>query len=231
MTKRFTFPASDRLGDGPTEPAKRSGPPDGQSLFLGPPARVRQAKTLTDKQIGLCLMHIRRTSSCPESDTLKLLLSTKGGLRVAEIALISIDAFLDADGKVKRTFEVNSKIAKGGRTRSIPTHPDIRAAITALMKKYPSAKGVAFKVHNGEISYQSPNALAQWFVRFFKKVGLEGCSSHSGRRTFITNLARNANKCGSSLRDVQKLAGHSRLDTTERYIDYSADLTRLVNSL
>ena len=53
----------------------------------------------------------------------------------------------------------------------------------------------------------------------FAELGYEGCSSHSGRRTFITGAARNIHKTGCSLRDVQILAGHSSIQTTERYID------------
>ena len=49
--------------------------------------------------------------------------------------------------------------------------------------------------------------------------GFVGCSSHSGRRTFITNAARKISTVGGSLRDVQVLAGHTNLRTTQRYID------------
>jgi len=50
-------------------------------------------------------------------------------------------------------------------------------------------------------------------------MGLNGCSSHSGRRTFISNAARTISSVGGSLRDVQMLAGHSSLAVTQRYIE------------
>ena len=54
----------------------------------------------------------------------------------------------------------------------------------------------------------SPVSIVCWFAKAFRVIGLEGCSSHSGRRTFITRAARLVHKAGGSLRDVQLLAGH-----------------------
>lgn len=64
-----------------------------------------------------------------------------------------------------------------------------------------------------------PNSIVNWFVVMFAELGIDGCSSHSGRRTFITAAAKNVRRTGGSLRDVQILAGHQSIETTQRYID------------
>ena len=70
------------------------------------------------------------------------------------------------------------------------------------------------------------NSFAQWY----RKLGFVGCSSHSGRRSFITQAARKVSLVGGSLRDVQALAGHASLATTSRYIVTDAEAQqKLVN--
>ena len=69
-------------------------------------------------------------------------------------------------------------------------------------------------------------SVVVWFNKAFKYVGLHGCSSHSGRRTFITRAARLVHHAGGSLRDVQVLAGHRSIQTTQRYIDGDTDAQR-----
>jgi integrase/recombinase XerD len=64
-----------------------------------------------------------------------------------------------------------------------------------------------------------PNSVVNWFVAMFRELGVEGCSSHSGRRTFITAAARRAHQAGCSLRDVQLLAGHRSIEVTQGYIE------------
>ena len=66
------------------------------------------------------------------------------------------------------------------------------------------------------------NALAlvdvlcvSWLNQIYREAGIDGASSHSGRRSFITKLASK----GVSARVLQQLAGHSSLATTQRYID------------
>ena len=66
----------------------------------------------------------------------------------------------------------------------------------------------------------TPNAVAAWLRDLYqRKLGWTGYSSHSGRRTFVTKVARKISEAGGSLRDVQALAGHESLQTTQRYID------------
>ena len=64
------------------------------------------------------------------------------------------------------------------------------------------------------------------FVTMFAALNVEGCSSHSGRRTFITSAARNVHRSGGSLRDVQVLAGHRSIEMTQRYIECDTNSQR-----
>ena len=68
----------------------------------------------------------------------------------------------------------------------------------------------------------SPHVIVLMFDKWFRALGYQGCSSHSGRRTFITNAARKISTVGGSLRDIQILAGHSALSMTQRYIEADA---------
>ena len=77
-----------------------------------------------------------------------------------------------------------------------------------------------------QTAHFTPRGIVNWFAAAYEDAGFEGCSSHSGRRTFITNAARLVSKTGGSLRDVQELAGHSALTTTERYIECDRDAQR-----
>jgi integrase/recombinase XerD len=56
----------------------------------------------------------------------------------------------------------------------------------------------------------------------YKNAGFDGASSHSGRRTFITNLAER----GVGARVLMELAGHTNLSTTQRYIDIKPSMLR-----
>jgi integrase len=72
----------------------------------------------------------------------------------------------------------------------------------------------------------TPNAIAVFFQRLYAAVGFEGCSSHSGRRTFITVCARKVSQVGGSVRDVMALAGHRHLSTTQLYIEQDVEAQR-----
>jgi site-specific recombinase XerD len=77
----------------------------------------------------------------------------------------------------------------------------------------------------------SAAAIKNLFACWFRTTGLQGCSSHSGRRTFITNAARKISTVGGSLRNVQMLASHRALSTTQRYIEADVDAQRRVVDL
>jgi integrase/recombinase XerD len=136
---------------------------------------------------------------------------------------------LDARGRVGRTIEVRNAIAKYGTGRCVPLHPDLRSALEALRRKSGTSGPVIRSSRGGRMQ---ANSIVNWFIAHFRRCGVKGCSSHSGRRTFITHAARRAGLLGASLRDVQMLAGHRSIETTQRYIEGDSDAQRrLVRAL
>lgn len=153
-------------------------------------------------------------------DRAMVLLSIKAGLRAAEIAYLEWPMVLDARGRVASNMTVRDRIAKKGAGRRVPIHADLRTALEALLAESELEGSVIQSARGGAMR---PNSIVNWFLNFYGELGFEGCSSHSGRRTFITNAARNVHRAGCSLRDVQILAGHRSIETTQRYIDGDSD--------
>ena len=73
----------------------------------------------------------------------------------------------------------------------------------------------------------SANSLSQTFALLYAGAGLAGASSHSGRRTFLTNLA---NK-GTAIHLLKTLAGHRSIQTTATYLYSSPSQLRAVVEL
>ena len=175
----------------------------------------KQAKVITPAMLKRMLRHVSH-STYPARDRAMILLSIKAGLRACEIAGLDWSMVCDPQGKVSGTIHVRDIIAKKSGGRRIPMHPELRRALERLLPKTAPVGPVIRSYRGGHLN---ANSVVNWFVALFKELGFEGCSSHSGRRSFITVAARNVHRSGCSLRDVQLLAGHRSIETTERYID------------
>jgi len=179
----------------------------------------KQAKALRTTELQRLLNHVSHTRH-PERDRVMVLSSFKAGLRAKEIAGLTWSMVTDTAGEIADAISLPNKPSKGkGGGRTIPLHSDLRAALASLK----AIRGEKVRPHLPVIYSEradgySANAVAVWFFTRFREVGVEGASSHSGRRTFITATAKKITEAGGSLRDVQELAGHSSLATTQRYI-------------
>ena len=154
-----------------------------------------------------------------------VLLSFKAGLRACEIAGLDWSMVLRPDGRLDRHINVARHIAKNGSARRVPVHPELKVALVRLhyTMARPRDGAVVRSERGGRMRARS---VVNWFRATYAELGLVGCSSHSGRRTFITRSARLLARTGGSLRDVQELAGHRSLTTTERYIQGDRDAQR-----
>jgi integrase/recombinase XerD len=166
------------------------------------------------------------TTRHAKRNRLIFLLSIKVGLRAKEIAKLTWWMTNDSQGQIGSEICLLDSASKGKSGRRIPLNEEVRKALIEYRDEViskgdrnamTSAGPVVIKTERSQST--SPQAVVNMFQRWYRHLGFVGCSSHSGRRTFITNAARKISTVGGSLKDVQELAGHANLRTTQRYID------------
>lgn len=189
----------------------------------------KQAKLLSRGQL-LAMLRYVKYNRYASRDTVMILLSSKAGLRAGEIANLTWPMVLDSRGHVGTIIELRDCAAKKGSGRCVPMHKELRSALSGLKAVSDDLSGPVIRSERG--GQMRPRSVVNWFSAVFTELGFEGCSSHSGRRSFITSAARLVHKSGGSLRDVQQLAGHRSIDMTQRYIEGDTNAKRrLVNLL
>lgn len=159
------------------------------------------------------------TTRHPVRDTAIYLLTYRAGMRIGSVAGLLLSDLVDSQGELKQVVVLRRKITKGGKTiTAYINHPELQVALKAWLaerasKPYPSVfysqKGSAF----------SANSLSQVLLKHYTNAGLEGYSSHSGRRGCISSWC----KAGIDIVAVSKLAGHTSVNTTMKYIHHDQD--------
>jgi integrase len=187
----------------------------------------KQAKILSDEQVESLLCFVSTTRN-PIRNRVIVLLSLKAGLRAGEIANLTWPMVLGPQNEIAAVIELRDHAAKNGSGRHIAIHPDLCDAL-GDWRDITITVGSVVRSERGHA--MTPVSIVNWFGAAYQAIGLEGCSSHSGRRTFITRAARLVHKAGGSLRDVQLLAGHRSIQTTQGYIDGDTDAQRRLVSM
>lgn len=187
----------------------------------------KQAKVLTKGQAEAVLNYLA-TTRYPERNRVIFLLSSKAGLRAKEIASLTWAMVVDAEGELRDTVHLQDVASKGSSGGVIPMGKIVRKALAALQETLSSGSVAQHVIQTERSSRTSPQVIVNLFAAWYRALGFQGCSSHSGRRTFITNAAKNIGRFGGSLRDVQALARHRSLATTQKYIEVDTRAMRRV---
>jgi len=180
---------------------------------------MAKSKILTESNLRALLANLKSNR-----ERAMVLLSLKAGLRATEIARLTWGCIREDDTIIELVS------TKGGKPRSIPINNLLREALCAYRPECKSGGDSDLLFVNRHARPGTPltaNAVAAWFKDLYaRRAGWTGYSSHSGRRTFITQAARKATLAGGSLKDVQDMAGHESLRTTQGYIEGSSDAKR-----
>lgn len=193
----------------------------------------KQSKVLSDKQVESMVDYLSKGRNGTRNHSV-MLLSVKAGLRAKEIASLKWSMLVGPDGRLGQTINLTNDASKGSSGRIIPINKTLQMSLETLLAHESKLPGfdTDWRVVRSERSEAvSPQTVVNMFQRWYRSLGYVGCSSHSGRRTFITNASRKISLVGGSLRDIQILAGHRNLQTTQRYIDYDTESQRKVVNL
>ena len=195
----------------------------------------KQSKVLTNTQVEILTDYLLTTRH-GKRDKLIFLLSVKAGLRAKEIAHLTWSMVLNSNNEVNDAIHLTDKASKGTSGRIIPMNTQLKEHIQMYFNEVKDKLWSArlqdhFVISTERSSKTTPQAIVNMFSKWYRRIGYIGCSSHSGRRTFITNASRKIGLAGGSLRDVQMLAGHKYLHTTQRYIDHNTDCQKKIVNL
>ena len=192
-------------------------------LWLGKETMSKQAKTLSNDEIRKVLDYVA-TRKHSERNRAMIFTIFNTGMRVSEVANLRFKDVVDSEGAVKREIRLSAEDTKTKEARIVFVNDKLHKELTRYVNLYkPQNTNVKFFYSQKRASDgYSPNTLAQFFHYLFNRAGIAGASSHSGRRSFITNLA---NK-GVGVRVIMGLSGHRALSSVQCYIDCNDDMKR-----
>ena len=187
----------------------------------------KQAKVLTKHQQSAVLSFLNNTRH-PDRNKLIFLLSVRAGLRAKEIACITWSMVTDAQGNIVECIKLQNTASKGSSGGVIWLNAELKQMLVDYRERCKSAHSSDRIIKTERGGDTTAQVIVNMFHNWYSKLGFNGCSSHSGRRTFITNASRKISAVGGSIRDVQALARHSSLAMTQRYIDMNSEAQKKV---
>ena len=180
-----------------------------------------QARTLSSNQAKAFIAFIKQGKNSQRNLAL-FALSYYAGMRVGEIASLKVSDVLMSNGSVKDVIYLNSEMTKGNKGREVFLNKTAKRYVGELIKSgsmkfdYPLIQTMGVRKHF------TANSLSIVFKNLYAAAGFEGCSSHTGRRSFCSNLANS----GVGIRVIQKLSGHRSLQSVQPYLDANEDMVK-----
>jgi integrase/recombinase XerD len=192
-------------------------------LYLGEKTMAKQAKTLNHQEIRRVLDYTATRKHSIRNRAL-VLTSFLSGMRCGELSSLRYCDVVNADGSIKNEIRLSANQTKGNQARVVFVNEKLRKeleAYAATHKPINTSRKFFYSQKHTSDGFTA-NTLTQFFHYLYRRVGIDGASSHSGRRTFATNIASK----GVGIKVLQKLLGHKNIQTTSVYIYASDDMMR-----
>lgn len=189
-------------------------------MFRG--LKMAQARTINEKQAKTMFAFLSTQRNAIRNQAM-FALSYYCGLRAKEIASLKVGDVLKADGSIKDVADLSAEQTKGSNGREFYINKHAKQHIAALIKSMPVVE-LHFPLLQvmGKRKAFSANGIAIAMRNIYNDAGFTGCSSHTGRRSAISQLA---NK-GVGIRIIQKFSGHRQLQSVQHYLDANEEMVK-----
>ncbi len=172
-----------------------------------------KAKVLTSKEIQTVLKVLKT----PRDKTL-FLTGLYTGLRISEIiAIEQLDVYTTRGG-VRNVLKITRLKKKNTVYSNIPIHPKLREQLERYKKHLDEVvqqpTDWLFFAADDPTTHIGRIRAHNILTAAFQSVGIEDASSHSMRRTCLTNMSR----AGIPLRTIQEISGHANLGQLQEYL-------------
>lgn len=174
---------------------------------------MKQAKTLDKQEIRRVLDHISTRKHAARNRAM-LLMTHLAGMRVGEVAALRWGDVLNSTGQIKNEIRLSADQTKGNDTRTVVISERLQKELAVYVKsqKVRDMTHSFFYTQKQQRRGFTANTLAQHFYHLYKAAGIDGASSHSGRRSLLTNLGSK----GVTLTQVAETYGTSTLQIEKR---------------
>lgn len=215
---------------------KRKQNTSNENLLLLRGNKMKQARVLNEKELNLLLLYIntRRHSA---RDRLMVLMTFYAGMRIKEVVATRLKDVLANDGSVRLEINLSAEQTKGKYGRTVVLPEKLRKEIQNYLSERFTDKQLIALTYSNQLDKPlfatqkragfDANTACYHFHMLFKNAGLDGASSHSGRRSFITKLSAKS----VPLKVLMEMVGHRNLQTTQRYIEVTPDQKRAAAEL
>ncbi len=181
------------------------------------------AKALTSAELERVLHYIAENTNA-QRNRVMLLCTVAAGMRVSEVAGLTIGDVRNADGTIRSEVFLSAERVKHNHARTVYINTRLQQELTEYIaeRTWHTDTQPLFSTCRGMRRAFSANTMTQHFHYLYKHAGVKGASSHSGRKTFITSLASQ----GISVFVLANLVGHRSITTTQKYVTVNADMNR-----
>ncbi len=177
---------------------------------------MAQARALNAAEMEQVLAHVNAGRHAHRNRCF-ILLTHLAGMRVGEVASLRWIDVLTADGHIKEEIRLLPEMTKGKHARTVFISTRLREELQRYADIYRRSAPLECPLFYSQKDARkgfTANSLTQTVAKLYRGAGLDGATSHSGRRTFLTNLA---NK-GTAIHLLRTLAGHRSISTTATYL-------------